>query len=379
MTRLETATPSPRRPRYLNPFEGPRKPVRLSGLFLFDPEVPYRVAGESFRKEFIAMGEESLFKGMERAGRTGKVTKSLKRRLIAFLPPALREVFATALAAPDAATDAMCRMGLWEAHLTGALRDDNGDPITWPASAHFLCEVERASRHAAALFVEGQSQAGSDYLAGHALLQRFMSPEVLHGMAHATNPNEQLALLTAVAMEVWLSLLALWDIEARPNDTDDHGSYLIQLMSGDEKTSKNTVAHLFGWLLKRANVATPTALMDDPRLSAFSVQIGAVGAWSRGSNFPSASYRDPIAKALLSAEDAATFKVLCGGARQLNFLGYIAQHLEKSVGALEGAKADEAKRLGLGLPFGHHTIEAWMWARYPGWLQFHRASIAARA
>jgi hypothetical protein len=364
-----------RRPRYLNPFEGRKKLIQLSGLFLFDPEVAMRLQGWSVRTAFIEMGEESLYKGLERAARLGRATKSLRDRLIVLLPETTGKALAAAFDAPDAPRHALAQMGPWEAHLLGAMCDENGKITTWPASAQFLCDIEQASRQAAALCKDGQSQAAAEYLAGHTLLQRFMSPEVLHGIAQTPNPDDQLVLRLIVALEVWLSVLALWDIEKRTKDTDDDRSYIKQLLARDDKAAKNSVAQLFDWLLTTANVATPAALIDDPRLKGFSVQVGTLGAWSRGTNFPSASYGTAIANALLSAGDAATFKILSVAARQLNFLGYVAQYLEKIVGGLEGAKAEHAKLLGLGLPFGHVTIEAWMRSRYPVWLQFHRANL----
>lgn len=370
---------SQRRPRYLNPFEGRKKPIQLSGLFLFDPEVPMRLRGQSVRTSFIEMGEESLYKGLERAGRMGRATKSLRDRLIALLPPTTGKAMAAAFDAPDASTHAFSQMGPWEAHLLGALSDEKGNPTVWPTSAQFLYDVEHASRPAATFCDEGQFRAAGEYLASHALLQRFMSPEVLHGIAQPLHPNDRLVLRIVVALEVWLSLLALWDIEARPGDADDAGSYIKQLLARDDETAKNSVAHLFDWLLKKANVATPAALMEDPRLREFSVQVGTIGAWSRGTNFPSVTYGTAIARALLSAEDAATFKILSAAARQLNFLGYAAQYIEEVTGRLEGAAVAEAILLGLALPFGHDSIEAWMRSRYPVWLQFHRANLGVAA
>jgi len=128
--------------------------------------------------------------------------------------------------------------------------------------------------------------------------------------------------------------------------------------------------------LKASGVESPAALIKDPRLKSFSIQIGTLGAWSRGTNFPSTSYGTAIAKALLSKADEAIFKVLTAAARQLNFLGHVGQHIDELVSSLEGAKAEQAKRVGLGLPFGYDTIESWVRCRYPIWLQFHRVNLA---
>lgn len=369
----------PRRPIYLNPFEGRKKPIHLSGLFLFDPDVAMRIQGISVRTTFIEMGQESLYKVLERASRLGRATKTLKERLIALLPGATGKALADAFDSPDSATNSFAQMGAWEAHLLGAMCEENGTKTSWPPSAQFLCDVERAGRHATMLFDEGKFQSAGEFIAIHPLLQRFMSPEVLYGIAQPLHPNDRLTLRIIVAMEIWLSLLALWDTEARLGDIDEKPSYVLPLLSQDDEPAKNSAARLFDWLLKASKVESPAALIKDSRLQQFSIQAGTLGAWSRGTNFPSTSYGTAIAKALLSDADQATFKILTAAARQLNFLGHVGQHIQTVVGTLQGAKAEQARQLGLGLPFGHDTIEAWMGCRYLVWLQYHRANLAGHA
>lgn len=373
---LATDNFSPRRPVYLNPFEGRKTPIHLSGLFLFDPDVAMRIQGLSVRSIFIEIGQESLYKSLERAGRVGRATQTLKNRLITLFPGATGKALAAALDTSDSATSSFAQMGAWEAHLLGAMCNENGTKTSWPPSAQFLCDIERAGRQAEILFDKGQFQAAAEYVANHPLLHRFMSPEVLHGLTQPLHPNDQLTLRIIVAMEIWLSLLALWDTEARLDNIDKKPSYVLQILTQDDEPGKNSVARLFDWLLKASGVESPAALIKDPRLKSFSIQIGTLGAWSRGTNFPSTSYGTAIAKALLSKADEAIFKVLTAAARQLNFLGHVGQHIDELVSSLEGAKAEQAKRVGLGLPFGYDTIESWVRCRYPIWLQFHRVNLA---
>lgn len=375
MTSVTQKTLPKKRPYYLNPFEGRAKRVRLSGLFLFDPEVSMRLQGMTLRGTFVEMGEESLFKGLERAGQTGELSHGLKARLLRRMPPSIASAMSAAFDAPDDPSTEMAQMGMWEAHLMAVFCDDNGDQTPWPASAQFILNVERASRNATILCQESQFQAAAEYLADHHLLKHFMSPEVLQGIAHPPDENEMLALRLSVALEVWLSLLAIWDLEAKPDRGADEPSYLEHLLPSESSKTKNTVALLFDWLLSTAKIATPAALLKDKRLGQFSVDPQTLGAWSRGTNFPSTTYRTEIAKRLLSTEDAVTFERLCAAARQLNFLGYMAQELERVLGAPEGARAEQRKLFGLSLPFGHDTIEAWMRSRYPVWLLFHRKTL----
>ena len=373
---LATDNFSPRRPVYLNPFEGRKTPIHLSGLFLFDPDVAMRIQGLSVRSIFIEIGQESLYKSLDRAGRLGRATQTLKNRLITLFPGATGKALVAALDVSDSATSSFAQIGAWEAHLLGAMCNENGTKTSWPPSAQFLCDIERAGRQAEMLFDKGQFQAAAEYVANHPLLHRFMSPEVLHGLAQPLHPNDQLTLRIIVAMEIWLSLLALWDTEARLDNIDKKPSYVLQILTQDDEPGKNSVARLFDWLLKASGVESPAALIKDPRLKSFSIQIGTLGAWSRGTNFPSTSYGTAIAKALLSKADEAVFKVLTAAARQLNFLGHVGQHIDELVSSLEGAKAEQAKRVGLGLPFGYDTIESWVRCRYPIWLQFHRVNLA---
>ncbi|WP_156648961.1 hypothetical protein [Massilia sp. Leaf139] len=364
-----------KRPSYLNPFEGRAKRIRLSGLFLFDPEVSMRLQGITLRGTFIEMGEESLFKGLERASQTGQLSRELKTRLLRRMPRSIASAMSAAFDAPEDGSSALAQMGMWEAHLMAVFCDDNGDQAPWPASAQFILNVERASRNATILCNENQFQAAAEYLANHPLLKQFMSSEVLKGIAYPPDENEMLALRLSMALELWLSLLAIWDLEAKPDRAADELSYLEQLLPSDSSNTKNTVALLFDWLLRTAKIPTPAALLKDKRLGQFSVDPQTLGAWSRGTNFPSTTYRTGIANRLLSTEDAETFERLCAAARQLNFLGYVAQELERMLGAPEGARAEQRKLFGLSLPFGHDTIEAWMRSRYPVWLQFHKKTL----
>lgn len=368
-----------RRPVYLNPFEGRKTPIHLSGLFLFDPDVAMRIQGLSVRTTFIEMGQESLYKSLVRASRLGRATQALKNRLVTLFPGATGKAWAAAFDDLGSITNSFAQMGAWEAHLLGAMCDENGTKTSWPPSAQFLCDVERAGRQATLLFDEAKFQSAAEYIASHPLLQHFMSPEVLHGLAQPLQPNDRLTLRIVVAMEIWLSVLALWNTEARLGNIDENSSYVLPLLTQDDEPAKNSVARLFDWLLRASKVESPAALLRDPRLKKFSIEPGTLGAWSRGTNFPSKSYGTAIAKALLSDADQATFKIFTAAARELNFLGHVGQHINELVSSVEGAKAEQAKQFGLGLPFGHLTIEEWMRSRYPVWLQYHRANLARQA
>jgi hypothetical protein len=63
-----------------------------------------------------------------------------------------------------------------------------------------------------------------------------MLPEVVHGIAQTRNTDDQLVLRLIVALEVWLSAPAAWDVEVSSKDTGGERSYITQLLTGDDKT-----------------------------------------------------------------------------------------------------------------------------------------------
>lgn len=364
-------------PRYINPFEGRAKRIHLSGLFLFDPDVALRLGGRSMRMAFVEMGRESLFKGLERAARLGRISKGLKEELLELMPPTMQDDMQAALDGEESACNRMDLIGPWEAYALGAARDEAGNAEAMSASMRFLCDVERASRRVTELCKDGRFLDASKELANDELVKHFMPPAFLCGFAEAVKFEDLLLLRVAIALEVWLSMLAIWDIEARPAAIDDEGSYVSLLIPQEGSVGKNSIALLFDWVLKAAHVPTPAALARDARLRKVSIDGSTLGAWSRGRNFPRSSYTKLISDALLCSDDAAVFKALCAVARQLNFLGYVAQYFQEMICGLKGTDGGNLVTPWLGLPFGYDTIESWLRGRYFVWLQFHRARLAA--
>ncbi len=328
------------------------------------------------RMIFVAMGKESLFKGLERAARLGRCSNALKEELCKSMPQSLVDAMRTSIDGDALTGERFGLTGEWEAFALGACAESDA-AVVRPASMQFLCDVERASRRPAELCREGRFLDAAEALANDELMKHFLSPVLERAFGETANFDDLMLVRAFVAIEVWLSLLAIWDIEARPSDVDDGGSFLALLIPAKVAVAKNPVALLFDWLLNAAHVPTAAALARDPRLDGVRIDSGTLGAWSRGTNFPRSAYMKVISRALLSAEDAATFQVLCAVARQLNFLGYVAQDIHEKIRNLEDTELKNHFSSWLRLPFGYDTIESWLLGRYPVWLQFHRARLGA--
>lgn len=363
-----------KRPLYLNPFEGRKKRIHLSGLFLFDPDVALRINGGSMRTIFMEMGKESLFKGLERAMRTGSFTERLKADLLAMLPMNFKADLRAAFDGEKYARDRFVKMGPWEAFLRGR-NERPKNHVTGSAHIQLLCDVEQASRPVTELCLEGRFIEASDLLAEDELMAKFISPAHFSQIATAQKIEDLLQLRAVVAIEVWLSLLAILDIQARPTETNDIDSLLGKLIPGQDDGEKNTVALLFDLLLSTSQVRSIEVLSNDVRLNSIKIDMATIGTWSRGENFPRVSYMKVIAKALLGTEEAQVFMDIYFFARHLNFLGYLVQELER-LDQLRGANLESRVARSAYIPFGYATFESWLRGRYPFWLAYHRARLS---
>jgi hypothetical protein len=360
-----------KRPRYLNPFEGRKKRIDLSGLFLFDPDVALRINGGSMRSMFVEMGRESLLKGLERVRRTGRCTQRLRDELLELMPMPIQGDFRAALNGEQNAISRLGTMGPWEAFSLG-LCEEPGKLSARSAQMQFLYSIEKASRCVTDLCMEGQFIEASILLAKDKLMANFISPEHFPQIANAKKIEDLLQLRVVVAIEVWLSLLAILDIQSRPTEANDIGSHLAKLIPKQDDAEKNTVALLFDLLLSTSQVRSIGALLSDARLCSVKIDMGTFGAWSRGENFPRSSYIKVISKALLRKDNAQVYMAIYSFARHLNFLGYLVQELER-LDESSGSDIETRSARSACIPFGYGTFESWLRGRYPFWLEYHRA------
>lgn len=357
-------------PRYINPFQGRAKRIHLSGLFLFDPDVALRINGRSIRKAFTDAGHESLFKGLERGIKFGRYSKGLIEKLSQIMPPFLRDTLTSALNGCTVSAEKFSMMGPWQVYALGS-GTPNGETSTPPSSIQFLSEVEMASYRAFTLSKQGKFSDASDALANDQLMKNFMSSALLRGVAEAVKFEDLLCVRAIVALEVWLSMLAVTDTVACSEDMPGYNSYALLLMPESVFPRKNTTAYLFDWLLKASDVPSATELAKDSRLRSINIDSGTLGAWSRGTNFPRSSYSKIVASALLSSENIVAFEKIREFARHLNFIGYLAQHIQAKIDKIRSVQVAHSFPEWFNFPVGFDNTESWMRGRYLFWLEFH--------
>lgn len=113
--------------RYTNkPFGGRWKPLELSGLFLFHPEIDMKLLGISTQGLMKEGTLASLWSGMKRITRLGiQPTLRLRDQILSLIPSVLRSDVTSALDGDQDAQSRLDARGPWE---TVALGIDAASP-----------------------------------------------------------------------------------------------------------------------------------------------------------------------------------------------------------------------------------------------------------
>lgn len=355
--------------RFINPFEGRAKPSELSGLFLFDPAVEMKLAGTPLRSLYVEMGKESLYKSLDRSAKL-KIPWSarLSDELVGLLPPSIQADMRAMLGGDESVAQRRGIVGVWSYYFNVFESLENQ-----PLHAHeqLTVDIERACVEAAELCNEGRFAEATRLLANDPLMRNFLWPAALEAIAAASSFKRLLPARASVALEVRLSILACWDVQLQIAAGEIEKSNFAFLLPSPHQSGKNSVSLFFRWLLKKAGASTIKALSEDVRLISLSLDLGTLGAWSRGTNSPKWPYLKTISDALFGADETDETQRMYWAATYLNFIGYYVEFLSNAANKVAGTCAADALAPWPTLPFGHCSVESWFHNRYQYWLEFH--------
>jgi hypothetical protein len=355
--------------RFINPFGGRAKALELSGLFLFDPTVEMKLGGNPLRALYVEMEKESLYKCLERSARLNiPWSERLANELIELLPLSIQDDIRAMLGGDDSVVQRMGIVGLWTFYFY-ALEASRTKPLH--AHEQLTIDIERACVEATLLCNQGHFADAAMHLSGDPLMRNFLWPAALEAIAAAPDFQGLIAARVAVALEARLSILACWDVQLQVAAGEVEKSNFAFLLPSPHPRGKNSVSLLFQWLLEKAGVSTVRALSEDVRLVSSSIDLGTLGAWSRGTNLPKWSYLKPMSEALFGADETDEMQRMYWAATYFNFIGYYAEVLAERAKKLSGTSAAAALAPWPAMPFGHCSLESWFHSRYRYWLEFH--------
>ncbi len=355
---------------FTNPFDGRAKALELSGLFLFDPIVEMKLGGNPLRSLYIEMDKESLYKRLERSAKLDiPWSKRLSNDVIELLPSQIQADVRAMLAGDESVAQRAGIVGHWTFYFYAveSLRDK-------PLHSHeqWTIDIERACVDVAKLCNQGDFSAAARLLANDPLMRHFLWPDALEIIEKSSNFQDLLPVRAAVALDARLSIMACWDVQLQVATDDIGTSNFAILLPSQHSKRKSPVGLFFQWLLEKAGVATIKALSEDVRLDSLCVDIGTLGAWSRGTNLPKWSYLKSMSVALFGKVETEETQRMYWAATYFNFIGYLAELVSERAKKLHGTPAADALAPWPAMPFGHCSIESWFSSRYQYWLEFHR-------
>ncbi|WP_454741362.1 hypothetical protein [Cupriavidus necator] len=215
-----------------------------------------------------------------------------------------------------------------------------------------------------------------EQLSADPLMSRFLWPEASAIFQRAKDAKGLAPLQASLVMELHISCITAWDVElGTKSSTGD--SFICDVLPGADLSGRNPTALLFRWLMREAGCKSIAALHAHPKASGISLDMLTLKRWSSGSHHPSVTWLRLLVGALFEDADYLPAWARYWGAKHLNMLGFLSQRLS-AIACRLGADAEQY-RPWPSYPFGHNSYGAWVQARYPYWLDYHRRQRAQGA
>ncbi len=259
--------------------------------------------------------------------------------------------------------------------------------LSFRAPLAYSCEyrlaLERAARVALAAYGRGDYGSCVGHLREEVLYEPVLWSNAMRTLEHASGIDEGIAIRFAVAMEVELSCLAALDIQLCVDESAGD-SMFSALLPKDTRQTSNPLAMLFRWLKSTTGLSSLAEI--DTKLSIADKPIHPVtlSKWSRGTQVPKPAWLKLFITLCPNEVDRKRVERMYWAATLLNFLGYYSAMFIKdarsraSVASNGSAPTSGHIQLWSHFPYEHQTFSEWTRERYPFWLAYHRARIAAR-
>ena len=213
--------PSDKQLKFINPFGGKRSPISISGLFLLDPSVFFKIEGHSMRRMFIDSLGEALHKKLERVT-TGQqeASEATVIKLFNQLPGdvTVRNDLCAAFLGDIRAQEKFDNLGLWEMFFLGMNRGLDRLSLRW----RFIIDLERASMAPLQQLLQGNFDKAIELIGTNQSISIFVCPEAVSLLKSYSSRKNLAPLQASIAMEVQLSLLAAWEVELALEDCGGH-------------------------------------------------------------------------------------------------------------------------------------------------------------
>lgn len=355
--------------KFSNPIGGRKRPLPLSSLFLFNPDVVLKISGFSMSGIMKESGLESIYKRIQSPNdeiRMSRAAHDMAQRI-----PDLPKNFVDAIHGDIEAREHLSKVGAWEAFVSGVYQGKD----KWPGRLQFCIEIERATYLPLLLLHKHQFTEASTLLVENPLIQLLLWPEAIDILKNRSSLDALMPLRGLIALEMVLSLLAGLDAEVC-HSLFRSDSLVLDVLPTTQTGNKNPTSLFFKWIKTQIGLPTISAILKTEKASELKLDDSLLKRWSNGSHMPSEQALTDFLESFLDDSTAKDIWMRHYGTKCLTFIGYQVRQMQAITNAATKTDAlKQALRPWPDMPFGFKTIEAWFENRYPFWFEYHRKQI----
>lgn len=343
--------------------------LKLSSLILLSPESALKLDDLSMRGLFEQSGQESLYKGIQRALRlrvSQIIPRSLKKFLVENLlkqPTGFANTFLRACDGDPVAVHQLDKLGFWGAFRIGCDGAEKSELILIDQCV----EVEATCFDIDTCLAEQRWVDAANLARSNPVIRPYLTDAALEALADAKTLDETLPPRFAGVLELLLSQIALVDQSLTTRDSKFEGfEHLLNSGSVDKIKPGRGFIH---WLMRRLDVnSLPRLLERDTRKS--QLDDSTLKRWSSGAEFPSEDSARRFVEAILPKKSEEGHDALW---HQSATQYWAARRLHKTLVLAEilFSAASETSSWGTRL-LGTKGAAQWARQRYGGWREHWR-------
>jgi len=358
--------------KFKNPIGGKKKPLPLSSLFLFNPDVVLKISDLSMSGIMKEAGLESIHKRLMKP-----VDDAAALRAASDMSKRIPDLPKDLIAALNGDVDAQAyyeKIGIWESFMMGHTSSED----EWPQQLKFLIAIERTTDKSWKLFHQQQYNEAVSLLMKNPLVDLLLWPEAIDILKNGSSLDVLIPLRSLIAIEMVLSLLAGLDADVC-HSLSRSDSLVLDVLPTSQTGNKNPTSLFFKWIKTQIGLPTISAILKTEKASELELDESLLKRWSNGSHMPSKQALTDFLKSFFDDPGAKDIWMRHYGTKCLTFIGYQIRHMQTITNA--AAKTDalkQALRPWPDMPFGFKTIEAWFENRYPFWFEYHKKQIEGK-
>lgn len=354
--------------KFSNPIQGRKTPLKLSSLFLVDPNVLLKLSSTSMSGLMKEAGYESLYKRIQNPSDENRILR-VTNDIVAI--PNIPKSIVDAIRGDTEACEIVNKMGVWEVFALGLQLNEED----WPQRLKHWIEIERSTNQSLFLFHERRYDEALSSLVKEPIASLLLWPEAIDILNKQKTLKALLPLRGSIAIEMLLSWLAACDAQVCHSMSVTE-SLVFDVLPTSLTENKNPTSLFFKWIKNKTGLPSISAILNSTKAAKLELDESLLKRWSNGSHMPSEKAFKDFSEAMFDNPTSKDIWMRYYGTMYLNFIGYQIQYAQKKFITTANSESLKANyRPWPDMPFGFKTIETWFENRYPYWFEYHIKQI----